>query len=105
MRRLPLGAISLIFLAASLALAMADYAQQAQQQPQIVQQQQLDGYGNDQHQASLPSPSKSKKIQIVYIKVPLAKLKPSLAAGDNYNAGSDNSSSYGGQHDASKYRV
>lgn len=80
-------------------LANADYASQQQQQQQHIapiQQQQLAGYGNnnDQQQQQQQGPvSKAKKIQIVYIKVPLAKLKPSLAqngasSGNEYAASS-----------------
>lgn len=50
---------------------------------QQQQQQQHSGHG-----------SKAKKIQIVYIKVPLAKLRPSLQAGaSNDNYGNSSSSS------------
>lgn len=62
---------------------------------------QTGGY-DQQHQ-----PTKAKKIQIVYIKVPLAKLKPSLASSDSYSANgasaNNNQSSYGVKgHDSSK---
>lgn len=65
---------------------------------QYEQQQQLNGHS--------PS-SKAKKIQIVYIKVPLAKLKPSLSANDHSasSGNSNNTATYGANNagrDASK---
>lgn len=49
-----------------------------QQQIQVASGANNAGYGDSQQQHH--GPSKAKKIQIVYIKVPLAKLKPSLDA-------------------------
>lgn len=65
----------------------ADYAPANQQQQDTNNgyQQQQHSSGNNQQPAS-----KQKKIQIVYIKVPLAKLKPSLG-------GNESAASYGNQ--------
>lgn len=54
-------------------------------------------YNGDQQQHQ--APTKAKKIQIVYIKVPLAKLKPSMANSDAYGA---NQTSYGTKGEPSK---
>lgn len=74
-----------------------NHQQQQQQQQQHHhhhnnQQQQLnsnDQYEQQQHQQhhqnQLSGSGKSKKIQIVYIKVPLAKLKPSLSGLEDSN--------------------
>lgn len=52
----------------------------SQKAPAYEQQQQQNDAARNQH-------SKGKKIQIVYIKVPLAKLKPSLGAGQPESSG------------------
>lgn len=56
-------------------------------------QQQMSSYDQQQQMNNKISPSKAKKIQIVYIKVPLAKLKPSLPANDYSSSGSNSNSS------------
>lgn len=86
-------ALLLVVATTALALVAADYAQPQQQQQDAYSQQPA----NYEHQSS---GSKAKKIQIVYIKVPLAKLKPSLA--NEYNAAEANSSSAAYKSDASK---
>lgn len=62
------------------------------------QQQQQQLYGNlANYEQQQQKPAKSKKIQIVYIKVPLAKLKPSLDGSSQQQlANSDANSTYNG---------
>lgn len=83
--------------------ANAEHAQPDQEVAGYAGNQRADNYANQQQ---AHTPSKGKKIQIVYIKVPLAKLKTSLPTGnDNYSgSAADNSSNYGNHHDASKFR-
>lgn len=105
----------LALLAATLICAAFVCAEHAQQQHHNHQLQdlsfaasnQLQQEANYEQQAQQHNGPKAKKIQIVYIKVPLAKLKPSLANNDNYGqSGASNApenATYGGQHDSSKY--
>lgn len=115
-------AAALLFASTSLllALTLAGADQQADaSQNNYAQQQPIDGYGaaegshsggghgqanygGEQHQQQ-HQPTKAKKIQIVYIKVPLAKLKPSLAGADLYGANNQSASGYGAKGDSSKY--
>lgn len=74
---------TLVCLAGALLLASSLVCANYAPLHQLNQHQQLEqlptdaaGYQNNQQQ----QPAKAKKIQIVYIKVPLAKLKPSLPA-------------------------
>lgn len=104
------GSLTLIGLLVAAALlsalaANAEHAQPDQEAAGYAGNQRADNYANQQ--VAQPQ-SKGKKIQIVYIKVPLAKLKTSLPASngnDNYAGSSaDNTTNYGNQHDASKFR-
>lgn len=97
-----LAAAAAAALILTVALVGAEYSGQQQQQQQLNTDTYANGGGDDQQQAATP---KAKKIQIVYIKVPLAKLKPSLANnGGDYGASASTAenSTYAGQHDSSK---
>lgn len=87
------------------ALANAEHAQHQDGGYNRAGGSQVAGYGANDQQVAHPqsaAPSKAKKIQIVYIKVPLAKLKPSLPSSGGDYSSSDNNTNYGSQHDASK---
>lgn len=93
-----MGALSFALLVATIcASAQSAYSHQQQQQQQQVEQQQLADYGSMSNELPSPpnafqasqvngyqhasaAPKSNKKIQIVYIKVPLAKLRPALGA-------------------------
>lgn len=92
-----------ILLAASLG-ANADAQPGAAELPAPAQhQQELSAAASSNYEQQQQQPSKGKKIQIVYIKVPLAKLKPSLSNADSgYTGDNSTRSNKGSQYDASK---
>lgn len=83
----------------SLGVEQSELPAQHQQQAEQLAAAASSNY--ETQQTGGAGPSKGKKIQIVYIKVPLAKLKPSLEsqyAGDNSTSGHTK----GSQYDSSK---
>lgn len=81
-----------------LALGLASRPAQADAPPaELGGQPELAAAASSNYETGAHQAAKGKKIQIVYIKVPLAKLKPSLGSPD------DNSTrSKGAHYDASK---